>query len=60
MAQNRRRNNPVDMTLSEQILKAKEIMCNDFCRYTDHRKRGDCSQELLDDICEHDCPLNKL
>lgn len=60
MAENRRRRNPNDMTLSEQILKAKETMCNEYCKYTDVKRRGEISQETLDDICEYDCPLNKL
>ena len=60
MAEDRRRNNPIDMTLSEQILKAKEEMCRDYCRYTNIKKRGEISQETLEDICDHDCPLNKL
>lgn len=60
MAENRRRRNPKEMTLSEQILNAKEIMCNDFCKYTDVRRRGEVSQETLDSICEYDCPLNRL
>lgn len=40
MDQNRRRNNPQDMTINEQLEKIKEEVC--------------------DDICKHDCPLNKL
>lgn len=60
MNENRRRNNPIDMTLSEQILKAKEEMCDGFCKYTDVKKRGQISQETLDTICKYDCPLNKL
>lgn len=60
MAENRRRNNPLEMTLSEQILKAKETMCREYCKYTDVKRRGQISQETLDEICEYDCPLNKL
>ena len=58
MAENRRRRNPNDMTLSEQILKAKETMCSEYCKYTDLKRRGEISQETLDVICEYDCPLN--
>lgn len=57
MSQNRRRNNPQDMTITEQILKAKEEICDKFCKYTDN---GRICQETLDAICEHDCPLRKL
>lgn len=60
MEHNRRRNNPIEMTLSEQILKAKSEMCREYCKYTDVKRRGEISQETLDDICEYDCPLNKL
>ena len=60
MTENRRRRNPNDMTLSEQILKAKETMCREYCKYTDVKRRGEIIQETLDDICEYDCPLNKL
>ena len=57
---NRRRNNPAEMSVTEQILKVKETMCYEFCKYTDVRRRGEVSQETLDSICEYDCPLNKL
>ena len=58
--QNRRRNNPQDMTIEEQRLMLKEIMCRDFCKYTDKKYRGSVSQQTLDEICEQDCPLSRL
>lgn len=60
MSENRRRNNPIDMTLTEQILKVQEEMCNEYCKYTDVKRRGLISHETLDTICKYDCPLNKL
>ena len=60
MAENRRRNNPSEMTVTEQIAEVKEKMCDRFCRYTNIKKRGEISQETLEDICDHDCPLNSL
>jgi hypothetical protein len=60
MAQNRRRNNQLDMSITEQILKAREEMCSEYCKYTDIKKHGQISQESLDMICKYDCPLNKL
>lgn len=60
MAENRRRNNPNDMSVSEQILKAKEEMCRDYCKYTSYKTRGEISPETLENICDFDCPLNRL
>ena len=57
MAENRRRNNPSEMKITEQISQIKEVMCDKFCKYTDN---GRICQETLDAICEHDCPLRKL
>lgn len=57
MAQNRRRNNPSEMTVTEQIAQVKEQMCDSFCRYRNDKL---ISQETLDAICEHDCPMKKL
>ena len=60
MNENRRRNNPADMTLTEMIIKAREEMCSGYCRYTDLKKRGQIRQETFDAICNYDCPLRKL
>ena len=60
MAENRRRNNPDDMTVSEMLLKAKEEVCDNICKYRNSKEyRGMYSQEALDEICE-ECPLNKI
>ena len=61
MSRNRRRNNPQDMTICEQLEKIKEGVCDDICKYRNSKEyRGILSQESLEEICEHDCPLNKL
>lgn len=57
MAENRRRNNPLDMTVTEQIIKVREEMCDRFCKYRNDKL---ISQETLSAICEFDCPLRKL
>ena len=61
MSQNRRRNNPQDMTIYEQIEKMKEEVCDSICKYRNSKEyRGIYSQETLDEVCEHECPLRKL
>ena len=35
---NQRRNNPLDMTVTEQIIKVREEMCDGYCKYPDVRK----------------------
>lgn len=61
MSQNRRRNNPVDMTIYEQIEKMKEEVCDSICKYRNSKEyRGIYSQETLDEVCEQECPLRKL
>lgn len=60
MPKNRRRNNPDDMTVSEMLLKAKEEVCDNICKYRNSKEyRGMYSQEALDEICE-ECPLNRI
>ncbi len=61
MSRNRRRNNRQDMTISEQLEQIKEEVCDDICKYRNSKDyRGLMSQESLEEICKHDCPLNKL
>lgn len=57
---NQRRNNPLDMTVTEQIIKVREEMCDGYCKYPDVRKHGLISQESFEAVCKYDCPLNKL
>lgn len=61
MSRNRRRNNPQDMTICEQLEQIKEEVCDDICKYRNSKDyRGLMSQESLEEICKHNCPLNKL
>ncbi|MBQ1571532.1 MAG: hypothetical protein IIZ78_10440 [Clostridiales bacterium] len=61
MSRNRRRNNPQDMTICEQLEQIKEEVCDDICKYRNSKDyRGLMSQESLEEICKYDCPLNKL
>jgi hypothetical protein len=49
------------MTISEQLEQIKEEVCDDICKYRNSKDyRGLMSQESLEEICKHDCPLNKL
>lgn len=57
MGENQRRNNSNDMTVTEQIIKVREEMCDRFCKYRNDKL---ISQETLDAICEFNCPLRKL
>lgn len=60
MTKNRRRNNSEDMTVSEQVEKIKEEVCEDICKYRNAKEyRGLISQETQDEICS-ECPLTKL
>lgn len=61
MPKNKRRNNPEDMKVSEMVEKIKEEVCDNICKYRNSKEyRGIYSQETLDEICEHECPLIKL
>ena len=59
MEQNRRRNNIYDMTITEQICKAKEEICKEYCKYTDKMNHGKLSQRTLDEICK-ECPSRRV
>ncbi len=56
---NMRRNNPFDMTIKEQIEKAKEDCCEENCKHLEKARSGHINNEELQAICE-DCPLSKL
>lgn len=49
-----RRNNVGDMTIREQLSKAKEDICKDYCRFK-RRLKG----EDLNEVCR-DCPVRKI
>ena len=57
---NQRRNNPAEMTVTEQILKIREEVCDNYCKYRDSVSQKQISQETFTTVCEYDCPLNKL
>lgn len=57
---NQRRNNPAEMTVTEQIIKVREEMCDKYCRYHDLVNIGQISKETFEAVCNYDCPLNKL
>ena len=59
MDEYRRRNNVQDMTIVEQIIKAREEICKDYCKYVDSKHHGKLSQRTLDEICK-DCPLSRI
>ena len=56
---NMRRNNPLDMTIEEQIEKVKEDCCEEICKHLEKARSGHISNEELEAICE-ECPLSKL
>lgn len=53
---NQRRNNPAEMTITEQIEKVKEEICDKYCRYVYDEE---INQDDLELQCNN-CPLNKL
>lgn len=57
---NMRRNNPLNMTIEEQIEKVKEEICDTICKYDDGLYAGIISVEELGQICENKCPLRRL
>lgn len=56
---NMRRNNPLDMTIEEQIEKVKEDCCDKICKQLEKANRGEILTDELDSICE-ECPLRRL
>ena len=49
-----RRNNVGDMTIREQLSKAKEDICEKYCKYRTKLKGED-----LNEVCR-DCPVRKI
>lgn len=45
---------------TEQIVKIREKMCDDFCKYTHEKYHGRITKEALNEICDIDCPMSKL
>lgn len=57
---NMRRNNPLDMTIEEQIEKVKEEICDTICKHVDRANVSITNTEELEQICENECPLRRL
>ena len=55
-----RRNNPANMTITEQLDAIKEEVCDKICRYPDMVDNGDLTEELFEIQCNYHCPLRKL
>lgn len=45
---------------TEQIVKTRKKICDDFCKYTHEKYHGRITQEALNEICDIDCPMSKL
>lgn len=45
---------------TEQIVKTREKICDDICKYTHEKHRGRITQEARNEICDIDCPMSKL
>ena len=56
---NMRRNNPLDMSIKEQIEKVKENCCDEICKHLEKANKGEILTDELNSICE-ECPLSKL
>lgn len=57
---NRRRNNPQDMTLEELVIKARESVCDDICKYLEKANHGEISRYELEQICANQCPMRHI
>lgn len=53
---NQRRNNPQEMTITEQLSKVREDVCDKYCKYVYDEE---ITQEDLEMYCKN-CPINKL
>ena len=49
-----------DKEFTERFMKARQQICDEFCKYTHDQKHGKITQEALNETCEYDCPLSKL
>ncbi len=57
---NMRRNNPLNMTLVEQVSKVREEVCDNLCKYRERAEHGDISSDDLEGICLNKCPMRYL
>ena len=54
------KNSQISDELTNKIIEARKRMCEEFCRYTNEKHHGKLTQETLEEICDLDCPLNKI
>lgn len=54
------KNSQISDELTNKIIEARKRMCEEFCRYTYEKHHGKLTQETLEEICDLDCPLNKI
>ena len=54
--ENRRRNNPQNMSVTETLYKVREEMCDKYCKYVYDEE---ITQEDLELHC-NGCPMNRL
>ena len=56
-----RQNNKADMTVTEQIIAIRRMICANYCKYSEwaEKSKDGEAQELLKTMCAH-CPLREL
>lgn len=55
-----RRNNPQDMTITEQLEKIKEDICDNYCITPFRVLNGELSGKAMYEICNNKCPFRRL
>lgn len=51
--------NTEDMDLMEQIIATREVVCKEYCRYTELKKKGQINADEYNEVCSG-CPLSRL
>ncbi len=59
MSEYKRRKNPEDMKLIEQITATREDVCENICRYTEMKKHGRISADTYNEVCA-ECSVSRL
>lgn len=56
-----RQNNKADMTVTEQIIAIRRMICANYCKYSEwaEKTKDEQEQKLLKTMCEH-CPFREL
>lgn len=44
----------------DKVVKAREKICDEYCKYTNSKEYRGISQEEREEICNKDCPLGKI